>query len=56
MASKVPRGKQAFELERAQFDAEQAVFFDRVSSGPRGRVPINLRAWMHNMPYAPVWA
>jgi len=52
MASKVPRGKQAFELERAQLDAEQAVFFDRVSSGPRGRVPINLRAWMHNMPFA----
>lgn len=52
MSSPLPRGREAFELERSQLDQAQAAFFDRVSAGPRGRVPINLRAWLHNLPFA----
>jgi 4-carboxymuconolactone decarboxylase len=54
MTDKVPRGPEAFELTRAQMSPEQAAFFDRVSAGPRGRVPINQRAWMHNLPFVRV--
>lgn len=51
---KMPRGREAFDLAREKLDAEQGEFFDRISAGPRGRVPINLRAWLHNMPFARV--
>ena len=54
MANQHPRGKEAFEIDRSQYDTDQAAFYDRISGGPRGRVPINLRAWIHNMPFARV--
>ena len=52
MTNHFPRGREAFELDRGQLDPAQGAFFDRVSAGPRGRVPINLRAWLHNVPFA----
>ncbi|MPS25754.1 MAG: carboxymuconolactone decarboxylase family protein [Alcaligenaceae bacterium] len=52
MTKVFPRGREAFELDRSQLDPAQGAFFDRVSAGPRGRVPINLRAWLHNVPFA----
>jgi len=54
MSVTYPRGKEAFDLDRSQLDAEQGAFHDRIAAGPRGRVPINLRAWMHNLPFARV--
>ncbi|MGI4816036.1 MAG: carboxymuconolactone decarboxylase family protein [Janthinobacterium lividum] len=54
MSENFSRGAAAFELAREDLDAEQAAFFERVSAGPRARVPINLRAWMHNMPFVNV--
>lgn len=54
MTKTFSRGCEAFELERDQLDAAQAAFFNRISTGPRGRVPINLRAWLHNLPFAEV--
>jgi len=54
MSQRYPRGRQAFEQERSQLSEEQLAFTDEISAGPRGKVPINLRAWLHNLPFARV--
>lgn len=54
MSSLFARGHDAFELLPEQLDSDQLAFYARVIAGPRGRVPINLRAWMHNMPFVQV--
>lgn len=38
----------------SDLNQEQADFFRGIQEGPRGRVPINLRAWIHNLPFARV--
>lgn len=54
MVTIFPRGREAFELNREQMNAAQSAFVDKITAGPRGRVPINLRAWLHNLPFAMV--
>lgn len=54
MSTNFPRGREAFDLPYEQLDAVQRTFVDRISAGPRGRVPINLRAWLHNIDFAAV--
>lgn len=54
MAKSFPRGASAFELTKDQMSPQQAEFTDRITAGPRGRVPINLRAWLHNIDFANV--
>ncbi len=38
----------AFEVRPDEMTERQAGFVSRMLSGPRGRIPINLRAWLHN--------
>src|SRR3546814_16225776 len=54
MTQHIKRGRQAFDMAIEELDAQQSEFFKAVEQGPRGRVPINLRAWLHNMPFARV--
>lgn len=49
-----PTRSRSFELADEQLSARQRAFVDRIRSGPRGRVPINLRAWLHNPDFVDV--
>ena len=54
MSDRSPRGRAGFELQAGQLDERQRAFVERVTAGPRGRVPINLQAWLRDMPFAEV--
>ncbi len=42
------RPTRVFEIRPEDMTERQAGFVDRMLSGPRGRIPINQRAWLHN--------
>lgn len=46
--------KREFELSPESRTPRQAELVARIEAGPRGRVPINLRAWLHNPDFADV--
>lgn len=46
--SATTRSARDFEIRREDMNERQAAFVDRMVKGPRKRVPINLRAWLHN--------
>lgn len=43
-----------FEIDPAERTARQSELVARIEAGPRGRVPINLRAWLHNPDFVDV--
>lgn len=43
-----------FEIPAGERSERQQAIIDRIESGPRGRVPINLRAWLHNPDFVDV--
>ncbi len=43
-----------FEISPEDRTERQSLIISRIESGPRGRVPINLRAWLHNPDFVDV--
>lgn len=43
-----------FEIDPAERTERQQAIVERIERGPRGRVPINLRAWLHNPDFVDV--
>jgi 4-carboxymuconolactone decarboxylase len=52
--SNKPASSRPFEIPADERDARQKAIVERIESGPRGRVPINLRAWLHNPDFVDV--
>jgi 4-carboxymuconolactone decarboxylase len=52
--SNKPASSRHFEIEPNQLSARQRAIVERIESGPRGRLPINLRAWLHNPDFVDV--
>ncbi len=48
------RQSRPFEIAPGDRTPRQAALVERISAGPRGRVPINLRAWLHNPDFVDV--
>jgi 4-carboxymuconolactone decarboxylase len=46
--SNKPASSRPFEIDPEQRTERQRAIVKRIENGPRGRVPINLRAWLHN--------
>lgn len=46
--SNKPASSRPFEIEPSERTERQRAIVERIENGPRGRVPINLRAWLHN--------
>lgn len=49
-----PVSSRPFEIAPAERNERQKAIVERIESGPRGRVPINLRAWLHNPDFVDV--
>ena len=43
-----PASSRPFEIKPKDYTERQRAIVQRIENGPRGRVPINLRAWLHN--------
>jgi len=52
--SNKPAFSRPFEILMGDLTARQKSIVDRIENGPRGRVPINLRAWLHNPDFVDV--
>lgn len=52
--SNKPASSRPFEIPADERTARQQAIVQRIENGPRGRVPINLRAWLHNPDFVDV--
>jgi 4-carboxymuconolactone decarboxylase len=52
--SNQPASSRPFEIAPQDRTPRQREIVERIENGPRGRVPINLRAWLHNPDFVDV--
>ena len=52
--SEYPTWSRDFEIPPEQRTARQAALVEKIEAGPRGRVTLNYRMWLHNMDLAEV--